>query len=466
MLKKLMLMRKLKMLTEELEEHRSKEDEFAKREQDLEEAIDEVETDEEVEAVNEEISDFEEERTTYEEKKKELEEQIKELEDEIDDIEKKEAEAVEQEEEEKVTEEREEKRYMGKEMEVRDITAREVVKRDDVKDFLTRTREFVSQNRAVTGADLLIPEVLVGILRDNLHKYSKLISKVWLRPVKGTGRMILPGEIPEAIWTEACGTLNELDINFNEAEIDGYKVGGYIPVCNATLKDASDISLYNEIMTMLSQAIGLAIDKAILYGTGNKMPLGIVTRLAQTQEPENRPNGARKWENLSSTNVLKVAGDTGKELFADLILKTGAMKNNYGSGKKFWVMNEATYNTILSRLVEFDSSGVIVASMNNTMPILNGDIVLLPFIPGGDIIGGYGENYLLAEREGIVLENSTHVQFIEDNTVFKAIARYDGQPAIAEAFIALNISGGEVTKEMTFAPDKANEQAEAEVPEA
>ena len=42
-------------------------------------------------------------------------------------------------------------------------------------------------------------------------------------------------------------------------------------------------------MTMLGQSIGLALDKAIVYGTGVKMPLGIVTRLAQASKAEGCP---------------------------------------------------------------------------------------------------------------------------------------------------------------------------------
>ena len=38
--------------------------------------------------------------------------------------------------------------------------------------------------------------------------------------------------------------------------------------------------LAGEIIDALGRAIGLALDKAILYGTGTRMPLGIVTRLA------------------------------------------------------------------------------------------------------------------------------------------------------------------------------------------
>ena len=54
--------------------------------------------------------------------------------------------------------------------------------------------------------------------------------------------------------------------SFNQIELDGYKVGGYIAICNATLED-SDLNLASEILNMIGQAIGLALDKPILYGT-------------------------------------------------------------------------------------------------------------------------------------------------------------------------------------------------------
>ncbi len=38
-------------------------------------------------------------------------------------------------------------------------------------------------------------------------------------------------------------------------------------------------------MDMLGQALGKAIDWAIVYGTGSKMPVGYMTRLAAQSEP-------------------------------------------------------------------------------------------------------------------------------------------------------------------------------------
>jgi len=95
------------------------------------------------------------------------------------------------------------------------------------------------------------------------------------------------------------------------------------------------------------------------------------------------------------------------------------------------------------------------------MPIIGGDVVELDFIPDNVIIGGYGSLYMLAEREGVTLAMSEHVQFIEDNTVFKGIARYDGRPVFGEAFVAINIdqtqgAAAPLANAVTFAPDAAN----------
>ena len=287
--------------------------------------------------------------------------------------------------------------------------------------------------------------------------YSKLYRRVNLRQLGGTGRMVIEGTIPEAVWTEACANLNELDLSFSKVEVDGYKVGGYFRICNAILED-SDIDLAAELLDVLSRAIGYALDKAIIYGTGTKMPLGIVTRLAQTEQPENYPLTARPWANLSATNIVSVtaANSTGVKLFQNILKGFGAAKSKYSRGVKFWAMNEATYTTMMAEALSINASGAVVSGMQNTMPVIGGAIEILDFIPDNNIVAGYGDLYLLAERAGMSLATSEHVRFVEDQTVFKGTARYDGKPAIAEAFVVFAINGATATTSMAFAQDKAN----------
>lgn len=328
--------------------------------------------------------------------------------------------------------------------------------RSDVKEFLLRLRSAGREKRAISGAELLIPDVLLGVIREQAAEASKLMKHVSLRVVPGTSRATVAGAIPEAVWTEMCAKLNELAISFTNIELDGYKVGGFIPVCNALLED-SDISLASEIVTALGRAIGLALDKAILYGTGTKMPLGIVTRLAQTTKPTDYPATSRPWVALSATNLIAVSGKTGIELFKAIATASGAASSKYASGPKFWAMNEATKLKLMVEAMSFNASGAIVTGQQNAMPVIGGAIETLEFIPDDMIIGGYGELYVLAQRAGTQIAQSEHYRFTDDVTVFKGTARYDGMPVIAEAFVGIGIGGtAPAADDVTFAEDEAN----------
>ncbi|WP_404466546.1 phage major capsid protein [Planococcus rifietoensis] len=464
-LKQLLVAKKIEQRKSSLKELTQKDEDFSKRSADLEAAIDEANTDEEVTAVEEEATKLDTDQEEHDSKKADLEKEIAELEEELSDLNKKEPKrSKEVENQVRTTSFEGETRmkvnkgfFKGQER----SSALQFVERDEVKNFLTTIREKSvpkegnMQQRAVTGAELGIPDTVLGLIRDNLHRYSKLINRVNLRALKGTSRTNIVGDIPEGVWTEACAKLNELALKFYQIEMDGYKVGGFIPVCNATLED-SDFNLANEVFDALGQALGLAIDKAILYGTGVKMPVGIVTRLAETAKPSYWGTNERPWVDLQG-NIGQVSGADAKAMFANLVRFSGKAKGNYANGEKFWAMNENTYTEIQAKMVEFNAAGAIVSSVNKTMPVIGGEIEILPFMADGDIVGGYGSHYILAERSGSTFAESSHVQFIEDNTVYKATARYDGRPISGNGFVAINITGSAPTTTVAFAPDEANE---------
>lgn len=333
--------------------------------------------------------------------------------------------------------------------------------RPAVKDFLSRVRGIRTMGkRSVTGAELTIPTEVLDIIRENLEEYSKLISRVRLRSVRGRSRQNIMGDIPEGVWMEMSGALNELEFAISELEMDGYKAGGVIIIDNYLLED-SDINLGEEIMYMLGQAIGYAVDKAIVYGLGrtSKMPVGFVTRLAQTAQPDYWGDNQGTWTDLHSSNVLKLdlATKTGADFFTPLLQGLAKAKPKKTRGPRIWLMNEQTKTDIMIRSLGINSSAAIVAGMDNTMPIIGGEIVTLEFIPDNEIVGGYLDMYVLVEREGGTFGVSDLPLFIQDKTVFKGTARYDGQPALGESFVAVSYDNTDVTTAMTFKADYAND---------
>lgn len=456
-LRVLMQKKRLDEKKKELEEIRTKLADFSVRESELEKAIEEALTEEEKSVVEEEVEKFENEKAEAEEKEKTLASEVDDLEKGLVEME------AEQEKEPEPEKPEEEERKVNDKMETRKFFKMNAQERDqffareDVQNYLGEVRSAIKEKRALTNVGLTIPEVFMGLIKENLIDYSKLYKHVDVRAISGEGRMAIMGTIPEAVWTDCCGAINELDLVFNDVEVNCWKVAGYFAVCNANLED-SDVALATELIIALSKAIGLALDKAILYGTGTRMPLGVVTRLAQTSQPAGYSATARTWVDLHTSNIKAInsSGMTAAQLFAAIVADFGAAKGKYSRGEKVWVMNEATYAELMAKTISVNADGNVVAGLNGTMPVLGGVIEILDFVPDHVIVAGYFDLYLLGERAGSKFATSEHVRFLQDQTVFKGTARYDGLPMIAEGFVAIGLSNTTPDASMDFAADIAN----------
>lgn len=330
--------------------------------------------------------------------------------------------------------------------------------KSEVKEFMRNVRGLAE--RGITNAALTVPTVMLPTLRERIDAYSKLSPYVNVKPIRGEGKQNIIGSVPEAVWTETTGKFNELSFDVAQITVDGNKVAGYIPVPNPYLQD-SDENLSALVLDMLGQAVGKAKDKAILYGTGTNMPVGIVTRLAAATKPSWWGTNEPTFTNISTTNVGKLSATTvtGVSLLKEAFGVLGKVKEKYATGNDsvFWAMNSATWMKVKIETMSLNSAGAVVAGVDNTMPILGGAVVLLDFMPDNVIVGGYGGHYLLGERHAVELRRSEHVRFIEDQTVFAGVARYDGRPVAGEAFAAFSLSTTAVSATaVTFEEDKAN----------
>lgn len=460
-LKVLMLRKKKESKQNELNELHNSND-FEAREKELEAAVNELNessTDEEKETVEKEVELFEQEKKDFEEKEKNLEQEIKDIEEEIKAEEEKQpkpdlANPAQSNNERKAGNLMETRdKFFGLNMEQRTM----LFANEEVKSFMSNLRSlFGKEKRATKNVELTIPVNFLPIVKQITEENSKLLKYTSLSSITGTGRIIIMGTYPEGIWTEQCASLNELDLGFNDVEVDGYKVGGFFKICNAILED-NDVNLANEFINALGVAIGKAIDKAIVYGTGVKMPVGFVTRLAQETKPDNYSLTGREWKDLHTSNIIKITGKTGIELFKEIVKARKTIANDYSSENLVWIMNEKTHIDLMVEAMSTNMSGAIVSAMTgNTMPVAGGVIEELNFMTDGDIAFGYMKNYKTVERKGATIAQSDQVFFLDDQTALKGTARYDGKPVIDEAFGILNINGTAPTKSILFAPDKVN----------
>lgn len=485
MLKVLKLRKQLELYQKQRDELSEKDSSFSLRSQELESSMNEAETQEDIDLVSGEIDKLEEEKDEHDEKVKDLDEKIAGIEQEMADLEANAPGGGAADNDEKKV------RGITMNLEVRDrmqyATLAQIPRtranpfgmrpedreayyaRQDVKDFYTEIANAIIEKReirGVEGSEIGIPEITLQYIRDSVIDYSVLLSRVNLTRARGKAKIPLTGPIPEAIWTDCCATLNELDISFDIQELDCWKVGGFIPVCNATLEDFGGPgglpNLATEIEYNLMMAIGKAVDRAILFGVGTRMPIGAISALDMASNP--RDPSDKKWNGKVSGNIESITGD-GLELFKNIMIFSSKAKRHGARGGMTWVMNEDTWKTrIAPESLQVNAAGTMVAVSGLTFPILGGSVVFVDedIVKTGDIVGGYFDNYKLLERWGIQFARSEHRYFIEEITLFKATARYDGAPIIPfrDSFFAINVNGGTPSTSSTFPPDLANEPEE------
>ena len=467
-LRVLMLRSEIDALRAQLTPLEQTRDGFAAREEQLRQAIAEATTDEERGVVSTAIDTFEQERSTNAAEITRIEGEIAQREEQIRSLEAAQTpppanhpvsnSGTENNDHERgnVIMSNPDRRWFGLTYQQRD----ELLARDSTKEFLQRFRALREQQNSATGAELGIPTEYMQILRDLTYQNSKLWPYVHSEAIRGHSRQNIVGTGAEAVWTEMLANINEITLDFTQLEMDGYMLAGYMAISNAVLQDDSDLQLLTSILNAMGEANGRALDKAIVYGTGKKMPVGFVTRLAAATTPTWWNNDQGDFTDLHTSHILKLDIDStsGAAFFGTLIEALGIADPKYSDGRVFWVMNRKTHIRLMSKALAFNAAAAITAGINNTFPIVGGDIIELEFMADNDIAGGFGSLMRMAEREGMAIASSDIPLFLRNMTVYRSLGRYDGKPARGEAFVMVNFHNTAPTTSISFAADLANEK--------
>lgn len=458
-LKVLMLRSKLAPLEAQMQTLEETRNGFTAREQELERDIAEAATAEERGVVEQAVEAFEQERSANDNEIARVQAEIDRIDEEIRSLEAAQtpppapvsnSDTERHDERSMITMERNlERRWFGLSYAERDA----LMQQEDVRTFLGNVRALRGQTRASTGLDLGIPDGFLPILRDLTYQESKFLRFVSNTVFRGTTRQNIAGVAPEGVWTEMTDALTELDLDFYQLTMDGFMVGGFMALPNSVLMDDSDLQLATTVLQSLAASIAKAIDKAIWFGTGTKMPVGILTRLAASVQPAWWGAAQGTFTALNTSNVLTLDLDakSGTEFFVDLVAALAVAKPNYSDGKLVWTMNRKTHMDIMARALAFNDAAAMVAGVGNTMPIVGGEIIEWEEMKDNDIAGGFMSLYRSVEREGTTIESSTAVRWLQNQTCFKGLQRRDGKPAIGEGFVIVNYANTQPTTTATFA---------------
>jgi HK97 family phage major capsid protein len=420
MLKQLKIAKAIEIKREKLKEVEKKEAAVQKRSEDAQEALNEAKTEEDIKTVETEITEIEKEQGEVETEKKTIEAEISQLETELEEVKERASEASKQ-------QKNKTERSKGEVESMNRLQVRELIKtgeyyqRSDVKEFYEQFKNL----RAVTGGELTIPEVVVNRIMDILGDYSTLYPIVDRIQVKGTARILIDTDTTPATWVEQNASLPVGDVGtLAYLDFDGFKVGKVTFVDNYLLQD-SVINLDEYVANKIARAISLALDIAILNGTGaaGKQPTGIIPSIpAENQVTVDAATA-------SVADYVKPIGliDTGEDVVGEIRA----------------VMRRSTYYAyFLEMTINVNGDGEIVGRLPNLVrpDILGIPVVFSNHMAADTVLFGEFDKYTLVERENIAIDNSEHVRFVEDQMAFRGKGRFDGKPTKPEAFVLITIT--------------------------
>ena len=416
MLKQLKISKALEIKRAKLKELETKAADILKRSETATGALEEAENDDDLSLLETEINAIEKEQTDLEAEKKTVEDEITALEEELKDITERSTKAAKT----KETRQKGANESMNR-LQVRELLkSGEYYKRSEVVEFYEKFKNL----RAVTGGELVIPEVVVNRIMDILGDYSTLYPIVDRIQVKGTARILIDTDTTPATWVEQNAALPIGDVGtIASLDFDGFKVGKVTFVDNFMLQD-SVINLDQYVSAKIARAIALALDISILNGTGavGKQPTGILPAVPVD-------NKVTVAEGAALVEFLKPIGliDTGLDSVGEITA----------------VMRRSTYYAyFLEYSINVNGEGNVVGKLPNlTRPDLVGiPVVFNNSMAADQVLYGDFQQYTLVERENISIDNSEHVRFVEDQMAFRGKGRFDGKPTKPEAFALVTIT--------------------------
>ena len=208
-------------------------------------------------------------------------------------------------------------------------------------------------------------------------------------------------------WLEEGGTIDKTAFSVRKIEMAPKAVAAYISLSNKLLSNTAAASILGT--NLLREAVVKAEDDAFILGDGIGKPMGFLN------------HESAKAINRNTASTVK---------YIDLV----TMVQNHKGEMKEWVFSQTLYATIMSME---DGAGHLI--FTNGVGGMAGTILGFPVRwsertptkgAKGDVMLLDLSFYYIKDGRGLILSASEHVNFLEDETLFKIVKSVDGQSSM------------------------------------
>lgn len=300
----------------------------------------------------------------------------------------------------------------------------------DERKFALALNEMIESGEAYNNTGETVPPVTFNRIMENLTKDHDIIGAVDVINGGLSTEFIYSIGVNPAFWGTLCADVKELaDKGFRKMNISQFKLSAFLPVCKAFLDLNSPEWLIAYVTTVLSESIAIALEQAIVDGTGKEQPIGMRRSLVNQASGEQTVLTPTEIDDFSPTSLGKVMGMLTKPVIDTTNSLT--LDRTVNPSDVAIIMNPTTYWTeFYGTYTVQNANGQFVSGLALPFQIKQSTAV-----PEGEYIIGLPKDYLFVLGAGAKLGFSDEHRYIQDERVYLGKMYGNGRPKGENLFI-------------------------------
>lgn len=291
----------------------------------------------------------------------------------------------------------------------------------------------VINNEGFAGTEELVPATVFERVFEDLEQSHALLQKISFVNTTGVTEWIVSRGVNPAWWGKLCEEIKQvLDNGFDVINMKQFKLSGYIPVCKAML-DLGPVWLDRYVRTVLIESLRIALEQAIVDGTGKDMPIGMMRDMSSQTNGE---YAEKKAEPISALDATTMGGLMARLSKFSIDGVTNPIYRNVNPADVVLIVNPVDYwaKVFPAKTILTDNGQYV-----QTLPVPVSDMQSIA-VPEGKAVFGLASDYFMGVGSTLKIEASDEYHFVEDERIYLAKQYANGQPKRNDSFIVLDIS--------------------------
>ncbi|MEG1559386.1 MAG: phage major capsid protein [Clostridia bacterium] len=311
-----------------------------------------------------------------------------------------------------------------------------------------RTNGSGAQN-AITNIDIAMPRTILDRVMDDIAQNHPLLEAINFENITGIAEIILNNSTKQlASWGSLTSAITkEITAGITKIAIGQKKLSAFFMMPKSML-DLGAVWIDRYIRELLYEALAFGLEEAIINGTGNGEPIGMI-RMVGTGE--NRQGGITLTNGVFPAKTVVAITDLSPKTYGGIIstLATAPNGETRAVNEVLMIVNPVDYfNLIMPATTALRPEGTYA---NNVLPWPT-KIIQSASIAKGKAILGIGDRYFMGvgmPKDGRI-EYADQYKFLEDERTYLIKLYGEGQPKDNNAFVYADISGVEALSPMMF----------------